>query len=85
MPFAVMVFADCELPEWLIEGLNPDLLATPELTYLEVGLLVASQSEPARVLDCNELFPLPRAFEQRHAGFETGFGDGPTESTLLLI
>ena len=28
MPFAVMFFADCELLEWLIDELNPDLLAT---------------------------------------------------------
>jgi hypothetical protein len=28
-PFAVEgVFADCELLEWLIEGVNPDLLAS---------------------------------------------------------
>ena len=31
------------------------------------------------------LFPPPRAFEQRHAGLETGCGDRPAEGTLLLV
>src|SRR5947208_1518629 len=31
------------------------------------------------------LFPLPRAFEQRHARIETGCSDLPAEGTLLLV
>src|SRR6478735_6259062 len=40
---------------------------------------------PPWVLNRNMLFPLPRAFEQRHAGLETGCGDRPSEGALLLV
>src|SRR5258705_2355901 len=40
---------------------------------------------PPWVLNRYRLFPLPRAFEQRHAGLETGCGDRPAEGTLLLV
>src|SRR6266850_5118534 len=38
-----------------------------------------------RVLNRNRLFPLPRAFEQRHAGLETGCGDCPAEGARFLV
>jgi hypothetical protein len=42
-------------------------------------------TESPWVLNRNMLFPLPRTFEQRHAGLETGSGNRPAEGTLLLV
>src|SRR5712675_2625696 len=40
---------------------------------------------PPWVLNRYRLFPLPRAFEQRHAGLETGCSNRSAEGTLLFV
>ena len=61
-----------------VKASRADVLGTDFQRRAKLNATVGSMSQYA-------LFFLPRDFEQRHAGLETGCGDRPAEGTLLLV